>query len=1457
MTRLFKASGITLLIGCLLVALCVTIPVAHAAKKGKGIQSVTDGEGNPMPPEAFVGSKKTVGQNDSPRVPFGCTALALDKALYGCADTVQITVGDDTAVDPITVTVVSKDSGATVIDTQFVSCSGSGGVFTGSIVLGSGIAVTDGGSIEVSYDVCSPAVASVACGLAVTNAGYIIQGGCDNDAAGTNNTLGPLFGGGSNEFYNSYMDGNEYTAYTMGFVNGTGKALTDVWVALSFSGAGAPYMTTMNNVVHVGAVAAGATAGAVFQLYTLPTVSGLTAVNLDFDITAPLDGYSLPIRLTQAQLLQTNDIIAREEHCSTFDTNPLGTTWYETAVTGRTTNPWRWTGAAANPGTVGSENRTDGICSSSVANRGMMVGNSATTAANNFVNNADSYLMTNFQPVLQDLAPNGQPYYYQWKWHSFYHASETLSNQGGVWGAFYNDGWDSATNPTADDAYYFPLAVAYYYHMIFDYVGIWNWETANTGTPDCPGCGYTGAPNQLIITFNNVNGLATSSTWFAYGHEHVDVYFFSGSHGTHRDVALDNDNLVYDEWYADADPAACTEGVQLGQVAFDRMTYSDCPASTAVLSVADASAIAPITVVVTSAGTGDSEVVTLTGSAPYFTGNLVMSTEAGIGANSGTLFVLPIDTVSATYADGSPVGSTTATAGISCATGNVTYVSNTLAADNGDNDGFADNNETVTMDITILNSMTTDLQNAKVQIFPRSPYIDCVFDDTAAYGTVAAGASATNPPEDRFSFHVSPDVACADWQSPPKATFWVVISGTDYYGSPTLQSFELSLDLDPAAGGVWTLSQNFTTDPGWATGTVSDDDGNAACAGIAYVNEFHWCAVCGNGNGGYGAWPGNGAFGTGTYALADSSALYSPVEVANGPVTLQFDVAYYTETTYDGAQVQVRLNGGAWGYVPFTTPAQAALTATQAYCSPLRASSSGWTGGPQIYTATNTATVAANLGDTIQFRWRLGTDTSVVRAGGLGVDDVVIGNLSQTQVCEPERNLGFPTCCQVWANGTSCSDGSLCTAGDVCADGVCAGTPSVVCNDDNSCTDDTCVPLTGGCAYVANDANSCTDNDSCSTDHCSSGVCVGTENGTCGVAGTVYYYRTGFTTGSEPSTKVVPNVGVDGTQDGLADDTTDASGAYAVDLFGNVVVAPTVKFGTPRASDHNGAISSLDASTIARGAVALITLSPNQQVAGDVTGNGALSAMDASDVSRFAVGLIDHFTVATTTGSDWKFLRCDAYGYPGANGCQPASYSFNPLVGQETGKNFFAILYGEVTGNWAAAALLSSEQNNESSVAEKNAAASDAALGARIRARGKEIDVVRNPNAGPADLTVSGWMKQLRAGETREVTINLKNADGIRALDLLVTYDPSRIAIVGARSTGIADGYSVVEGDAQGTHRIAAYGILPMSGSGSTLILTVKAKKNAGAELPIEISGSANEGGIPVRVLERGTSPRH
>jgi hypothetical protein len=87
-------------------------------------------------------------------------------------------------------------------------------------------------------------------------------------------------------------------------------------------------------------------------------------------------------------------------------------------------------------------------------------------------------------------------------------------------------------------------------------------------------------------------------------------------------------------------------------------------------------------------------------------------------------------------------------------------------------------------------------------------------------------------------------------------------------------------------------------------------------------------------------------------------------------------------------------------------------------------------------------------------------------------------------------------------NGTLCDDGASCTVSDQCTGGVCVGTAvDANCDDQQSCTDDTCDPANGsanasGCVVTNNDANPCTDMIACTDDVCMAGTCNSTNNDT-------------------------------------------------------------------------------------------------------------------------------------------------------------------------------------------------------------------------------------------------------------------------------------------------------------------------------------------------------------------------
>jgi hypothetical protein len=353
----------------------------------------------------------------------------------------------------------------------------------------------------------------------------------------------------------------------------------------------------------------------------------------------------------------------------------------------------------------------------------------------------------------------------------------------------------------------------------------------------------------------------------------------------------------------------------------------------------------------------------------------------------------------------------------------------------------------------------------------------------------------------------------------------------------------------------------------------------------------------------------------------------------------------------------------------------------------------------------------------------------------------------------------------------------------------------------------------------------------------------------CGISGWARYYHTG--SGSEPSTKPVPGVGVDTSGDSVANGTTDSGGLYdAGGHHGSVTVRALPNWGLLSAEDRQ-AVSSFDAAQISRFSVSSISFSANQQIAGDVSGNGQVTSFDAAKVAQFAVDLITHFDVATTTGSDWKFLRCDTYSSAANQNCTTAEYVHPSLAGPVTTDNFYAILYGDVSGNWSAGGMGALAPLAQEADAWPGAVDREA-----LRARAASLRP-RSAEAPPAALGLEGSGLELARGETRDLVLSIEDADGIEALDLAFHYDPSRIVIRSVRPAGLAAGWALHSGGDKGRWLGSLFGLLPLQGDGALLVVTVEAiGTRPTPAVPLTVSASANEGRIPVRLLAPGTQGR-
>lgn len=110
------------------------------------------------------------------------------------------------------------------------------------------------------------------------------------------------------------------------------------------------------------------------------------------------------------------------------------------------------------------------------------------------------------------------------------------------------------------------------------------------------------------------------------------------------------------------------------------------------------------------------------------------------------------------------------------------------------------------------------------------------------------------------------------------------------------------------------------------------------------------------------------------------------------------------------------------------------------------------------------------------------------------VCDASANTLCSSQKCESALGECAPTPIN---EGLDCNDTSACTQEEICLAGSCGNGVAINCDDQNSCTFDSCDPLSG-CIYIHSE-NPCDDGDECTGDDiCGNGECTGTLIEACG-----------------------------------------------------------------------------------------------------------------------------------------------------------------------------------------------------------------------------------------------------------------------------------------------------------------------------------------------------------------------
>ncbi|NIM01723.1 MAG: hypothetical protein GTN89_13045, partial [Acidobacteria bacterium] len=122
-----------------------------------------------------------------------------------------------------------------------------------------------------------------------------------------------------------------------------------------------------------------------------------------------------------------------------------------------------------------------------------------------------------------------------------------------------------------------------------------------------------------------------------------------------------------------------------------------------------------------------------------------------------------------------------------------------ILSDNGDDDGFADTNETVTMRL-LLRTLDEALTGVTMEIASNDPALACISDDTISVGSLSA--NTTTETVEGFEFTVSGTVDRTVLDENWTASFTVKFT-SDQTGEVTLPApLELDLDLDVSGGAT-------------------------------------------------------------------------------------------------------------------------------------------------------------------------------------------------------------------------------------------------------------------------------------------------------------------------------------------------------------------------------------------------------------------------------------------------------------------------------------------------------------------------------------------------------------------------------------------------------------------------------------------------------------------------------
>jgi hypothetical protein len=280
----------------------------------------------------------------------------------------------------------------------------------------------------------------------------------------------------------------------------------------------------------------------------------------------------------------------------------------------------------------------------------------------------------------------------------------------------------------------------------------------------------------------------------------------------------------------------------------------------------------------------------------------------------------------------------------------------------GGGNGSPDPGETVTVSLPLSNDGGSATNNLTATLQATGGVSSAV---AQSYGAIAPGATTTRS----FTFTVSNTVTCG---SNVTLTFLVADGATNYANVTKVYQtgtavVSLSQDFNgvtaPALPAGWTNTQLSGTAINWVSSTTNP----SSAPNAAFANDP---------------------------ATVNLAALTSPpVVVQSATARIKFKNRFTTEDTYDGMVLEYSTNNGTtWtdvitGGGTFVTGGYTD-TLNTGFMNPLPGRQA-WSGNSNGYIDTEVTLPASLNGQTVRFRWLMGSDSSVA-ATGVWVDNVEV-----------------------------------------------------------------------------------------------------------------------------------------------------------------------------------------------------------------------------------------------------------------------------------------------------------------------------------------------------------------------------------------------------------------------------------------------------------------------------------